>query len=243
MARSCGDRGRCWANRIMEPSTRTPEGEPNRCPVCGKPLQIEPSRPPGDAPCPHCGYLLWFDPSVPEDYPGRISANVENPSSLQAAAVEHSATRWLDLRDAGRVAGVLHERRRLRRQPRPRSSVPRYELKAMEPTERIVTSLPLTALWTDAGFIEAKRLRYLAAAELRELLRAGPVRFAVADCGERLRWIDRHNCFEFWKNEVKAHIAAPEQLDLAAFHGEYCYVASEWSTEPQDRVILLEKHH
>jgi hypothetical protein len=45
----------------MEPSTRTPEGEPNRCPICGKTLQIEPSRPPGDAPCPHCGHLLWFE--------------------------------------------------------------------------------------------------------------------------------------------------------------------------------------
>jgi hypothetical protein len=44
----------------MEPSSRTPEGEPNRCPICGNDLQIEPSRPPGDAPCPHCGYLLWF---------------------------------------------------------------------------------------------------------------------------------------------------------------------------------------
>ena len=47
----------------MEPSTRTPEGEPNRCPVCGKDLRIEPSRPPGDAPCPHCGHLLWFPSS------------------------------------------------------------------------------------------------------------------------------------------------------------------------------------
>ncbi len=47
---------------VMEPSTRTPEGEPNRCPVCGKPLKIDPSRPPGDAPCPHCGHLLWFGP-------------------------------------------------------------------------------------------------------------------------------------------------------------------------------------
>jgi hypothetical protein len=45
----------------MEPSTRTPEGEPNRCPICGNELIIEPSRPPGDAPCPHCGHLLWFD--------------------------------------------------------------------------------------------------------------------------------------------------------------------------------------
>lgn len=44
----------------MEVSTRTPEGEPNRCPVCGHAVHIEPSRPPGDAPCPSCGTLLWF---------------------------------------------------------------------------------------------------------------------------------------------------------------------------------------
>jgi hypothetical protein len=41
-------------------SSRTPEGAPNRCPVCAKALKIEPSTPPGDAPCPHCGHLLWF---------------------------------------------------------------------------------------------------------------------------------------------------------------------------------------
>ena len=42
------------------PSSRTPEGEPNECPICGHAVQIAPSRPPGDAPCPHCGHLLWF---------------------------------------------------------------------------------------------------------------------------------------------------------------------------------------
>jgi mannitol/fructose-specific phosphotransferase system IIA component (Ntr-type) len=41
-------------------SSRTPEGEPNRCPVCGHELRIDPSRPPGDAPCPDCGSLVWF---------------------------------------------------------------------------------------------------------------------------------------------------------------------------------------
>jgi mannitol/fructose-specific phosphotransferase system IIA component (Ntr-type) len=49
----------------MHPSTRTPEGEPNRCPVCGKAFVLEPSLPPGDAPCPHCGSLVWF-PRAPE---------------------------------------------------------------------------------------------------------------------------------------------------------------------------------
>ncbi|HEV7225506.1 MAG TPA: acyl carrier protein [Pirellulales bacterium] len=41
-------------------SSRTPEGRPNRCPVCGGEICIEPSLPPGDAPCPQCGTLLWF---------------------------------------------------------------------------------------------------------------------------------------------------------------------------------------
>jgi acyl carrier protein len=41
-------------------SSRTPEGQPNRCPVCAKSLIMEPSTPFGDAPCPYCGSLLWF---------------------------------------------------------------------------------------------------------------------------------------------------------------------------------------
>jgi anti-sigma B factor antagonist len=41
-------------------SSRTPEGQPNHCPVCGSHLRIEPSDPAGDAPCPQCGHLLWF---------------------------------------------------------------------------------------------------------------------------------------------------------------------------------------
>ena len=41
-------------------SSRTPEGEPNVCPVCEGVISIEPSSPTGDAPCPRCGTLLWF---------------------------------------------------------------------------------------------------------------------------------------------------------------------------------------
>jgi len=44
----------------MRISSRTPEGLPNRCPICGNEVCIEPSLPFGDAPCPHCGHLLWF---------------------------------------------------------------------------------------------------------------------------------------------------------------------------------------
>src|SRR5579864_6191239 len=44
----------------MEISSRTPEGIPNRCPVCRNEVKVDPSTPTGDAPCPHCGTLLWF---------------------------------------------------------------------------------------------------------------------------------------------------------------------------------------
>lgn len=52
----------------MTTSSRTPEGDANRCPVCGHDLRIDPSRPPGDAPCPSCGSLLWFP--APQAEPG-----------------------------------------------------------------------------------------------------------------------------------------------------------------------------
>jgi hypothetical protein len=41
-------------------SSRTPEGQPNRCPICRTACNVEPSNPAGDAPCPLCGHLLWF---------------------------------------------------------------------------------------------------------------------------------------------------------------------------------------
>ncbi len=41
-------------------SSRTPEGDPNRCPICGAECRLEPSEPARDGPCPQCGHLLWF---------------------------------------------------------------------------------------------------------------------------------------------------------------------------------------
>ena len=51
-------------------SSRTPEGEPNRCHVCGAEICLDPSRPPGDAPCQNCGTLAWF-PLGKKDRHGR----------------------------------------------------------------------------------------------------------------------------------------------------------------------------
>ncbi|HEV3144488.1 MAG TPA: STAS domain-containing protein [Gemmataceae bacterium] len=48
-------------------SSRTPEGFPIRCAVCGRRDFIKPSTFPNrDAPCPHCGSLLWVEASSTE---------------------------------------------------------------------------------------------------------------------------------------------------------------------------------
>src|SRR5215472_10753358 len=44
----------------MTISSRTLEGDSNRCPVCRRRLRLSLSWPSADAPCPHCGSLVWF---------------------------------------------------------------------------------------------------------------------------------------------------------------------------------------
>jgi hypothetical protein len=44
----------------MTISSRTPEGEPQRCSVCGHEAPIELSAVSADALCPQCGSLLWL---------------------------------------------------------------------------------------------------------------------------------------------------------------------------------------
>lgn len=50
----------------MVVSSRTPEGEKNRCAVCGHVCRIEPSCLSPDATCPSCGNLIWFAGREPE---------------------------------------------------------------------------------------------------------------------------------------------------------------------------------
>lgn len=77
-------------------SSRTPEGQPNHCPICGSEVCIEPSLPLadgracGDAPCPSCGCLLWF-----------VSGEAES-RLYQASGMESLATHI-----AGALAGSL----------------------------------------------------------------------------------------------------------------------------------------
>ena len=61
-------------------SSRTPEGDPNQCPICGHHVRIEPSIDTRDAPCPSCGHLLWF---------------AEHPSGAAIGRAEWNSSRQL----------------------------------------------------------------------------------------------------------------------------------------------------
>ncbi len=67
-------------------SSRTPEGDAHRCPVCGRDTRTDPSTvPTRDAPCPHCGSLLWFDRGTLSSLAGgrkRVNRLVEEIAQL-----------------------------------------------------------------------------------------------------------------------------------------------------------------
>ena len=115
----------------------------------------------------------------------------------------------------------------------------------MEPELKVVTALPLRELWFKDGTTTSSRMEWLSADDIKRLLQAGPVRFVVANAGAPLDWINTGECYQFWKDEVKQHLASSgDKLFLDHFPDAYCYVASRWDgTNLDDPVVLLEKHH
>lgn len=109
--------------------------------------------------------------------------------------------------------------------------------------ERVVTRLPPAELWDDAGPVSAVAVRALAAEDIRDLLRTGPVRFVVAAVGSPLRWVAAADCFRFWKAEVHSRVAGPGEARLEDFPGGYCYFASEWAAGDGPPVVLLAIAH
>lgn len=59
-------------------SSRTPEGHPFRCPICGQAAALDVSLPPGDSICPSCGELLWW-------FRDRIGAEINSHTAFTTA--------------------------------------------------------------------------------------------------------------------------------------------------------------
>lgn len=113
----------------------------------------------------------------------------------------------------------------------------------MKPQERIVTRQPMAELWRADGFSTTERAAWLTAHELAGMLAAGPIHFVVSNVGDPLEWIAPAERFEFWKREVKAHLADPSTpVVLEQYPEEYCYLASLWHGDELP-IVLLEKYH
>jgi hypothetical protein len=110
-----------------------------------------------------------------------------------------------------------------------------------QPTGMKVTRLPLSRLPTHLG--EATRLGDLGAEAIRNLLKAGPVRFVIADVGAPLHWVPEGDCFKTWKRDILLHVADPDQIAyLERFPGDYVYFASQWD-DGSIPIVLLAKSH
>ena len=84
----------------MNVGSRTTEGRPGECPVCGKKVWIEPSEPGPTQTCPHCGCLLWL-PNAPDlaDVICRLEkfgASVETDDQGEIQAVKFSGSDYND---------------------------------------------------------------------------------------------------------------------------------------------------
>ncbi|MCE9562738.1 MAG: acyl carrier protein [Planctomycetes bacterium] len=77
----------------MVPSSRTPEGTPHRCPVCGKTSAVEPSYPDSDSCCPNCGQLLWWF----RDRLSRDARNAPDRITLCSSFIEDIGTDSLEI--------------------------------------------------------------------------------------------------------------------------------------------------
>ena len=86
-------------------SSRTPEGEPNRCSVCDTEVRLDPSQPLGDAPCSNCGHLLWFPDNSVVVVSGISPADAD--ILLRMETQRRPSKLVLDLRGVGHLTSAM----------------------------------------------------------------------------------------------------------------------------------------
>jgi hypothetical protein len=67
-----------------------------------------------------------------------------------------------------------------------------------------------------------------------------PIPLVIADCGKPLKWVENSDYWDFWRRELTPHLVGCDNEVKRDFAGDYCYVASEWTTAGAGPVILLE---
>ena len=109
----------------------------------------------------------------------------------------------------------------------------------------IVQQLPLTELRRNGIPTGAQPVGELNERDIRELLRAGPPNFAIANVGQPLLWYEGPECFRVWKEELRGRIvpAAAQRFRLEDFPGGHCYIAIEWRHPSGQITVVFAMHH
>jgi hypothetical protein len=114
----------------------------------------------------------------------------------------------------------------------------------MKLEQRIVTTIPLEQLWTEAEILSHERQEYLNEQEAQDLLQNGNVSILLASCGLKLIWITPPEALAKFKREIKGHIVNnPDSIVLQDYEDEWCYLASLWNNTLEERILLLETYH
>jgi hypothetical protein len=117
----------------------------------------------------------------------------------------------------------------------------------MRPDQRIVTQLPLSELWDDAGLLPHTRGQLVGRHKIAELLGTRPIQFFVANVGHPLDRVPFEDCYRYWKQDVKARLVEPAAAERGFhpehFPGGYCFIGTEWGAVGHEPVVLLETFH
>jgi hypothetical protein len=108
---------------------------------------------------------------------------------------------------------------------------------------RVVTSLPLSELWSTRGIVPASRSSSLDPLGVLNELLAGPPSIVVAEIGRILLWVPPAASFEAWTRTFRAHAVDPDAaFDPASLPDGYAYVPSLWLGPGGERFVVLERH-
>ena len=114
----------------------------------------------------------------------------------------------------------------------------------MSQEPKTISNMRIEEIWEEQKLVSNIKLRDVSGTDIINLMHSGSVRFVVADIGKPFEWLPKNKGFDFWKTEVKSHLADPEsKAFLEDFPNGYCYFASEWKSSNDERIILLSKMH
>lgn len=78
---------------------------------------------------------------------------------------------------------------------------------------------------------------------MRSHLQGGSPRLIVAVLGEPLHSYSGSSAFEVWKREIDPRLAESDAFHLDDFPDERAYVATLWTDDDGETLVLFEQHH